>query len=86
MEIGDVKSASCRKCSNHQTETVQHVLFECPNTVEYRMLKWTDVKGVSLPNLINAIENMTALQKTTFVLNAFNCKYIQEWSVTYDAI
>ena len=79
-------SPKCRKCNIHCEETVVHILFECPTSVSYRMKKWESVKQESLHNLINSMEQMSNVQKTYLMLNAFNAFYVKEWSVTYDAI
>ena len=79
-------TARCRKCNSQDAESVQHVLFDCQSTRALRESLWTKVRNVALPNLISSIEIMPSDQKLSFVLNAFRCKYIIEWSKTYEVL
>ena len=83
---GGSENSRCRKCIDVVSENIKHVLFECPGNQEYRESEWKKVKDALLPNLFQSIECLAPSERTSFILNAFNCDYIQEWSQNYEVI
>ena len=76
----------CKCCTLNDIDNVTHILFICPCNSDVRNLLWEDVKLNSPRNLFDDIENMSLMDKTSFVLNACNIKYVHEWKHMFDSM
>jgi len=76
----------CQCCDLNVLNNVTHILFVCPCINEVRERCLMDVR-VNLPeNLVNDFEHMTLNEKTRFMLNACNSRYISDWKNMFDAV
>ena len=74
----------CPICDLHASDTVQHVLFECPKTKLPRDRKLAKLMSVMPPAMARSFKYMNAASKSQMVLSAYGCKQlIDEWLTLY---
>jgi hypothetical protein len=76
----------CHHCDERNIEDVTHVLFECSESSTVRLELWNTVLACCPASLIPQLQQLSAIEKTTFVLTAFNNSFVTEWMSLYKAI
>ena len=72
-------------CNGMSINYLCHILFECNLLCDVRSSQFSCLKTVLPPRLYDEFCEMSSTEKTSFILNAFNCKYVREMSVAYTA-
>ena len=76
-------SKMCTLCTVISSDSIEHILFECSSGEVIRNELWRKVLN-SCPNaMARELNKMSCISKVSFILNAFNCIYINEWSSLY---
>ena len=76
---------SCVFCYG-KVNSIQHVLLECPSIQTQRSLLWLDIISVCPDQLRSSIESLNVYERCSFLLNAFNVRYVNEWKLLYDRV
>ena len=78
----DNSSPACMFCPGI-TETVEHMLFQCPHWAEMRNIMWNKVKRAQPVRLIEEMNNMSDYERTIFIFSGFRSNHIKEWEEIY---
>ena len=76
----------CRECHLYKEDSIDHILFECICNKELREVRWLNVESSCPPQLKRELNRMPIKQRTRFILNAFQCKFVNEWMPMYIAV
>jgi hypothetical protein len=82
----DHSSPLCKLCDAREVETVCHMLFSCAYYDSIRQARWQMVRISAPPALGHEIDNMSAMEKTAFILSGLKCDYTEEWADVYHSI
>ena len=75
----------CMLCSTN-LNTVDHVLFECPNVADVRKHWWQLFEDRCPPEFVLSVNSMSSKERCKFLLNGFNVYYNHEWKDIYDYV
>ena len=78
-------SSYCICCAD-KLMCAAHILFECPVILVRREISWEDVCSNAPQNLINDICKMNIEDRTCFILNGMNSRYLPEFAIFYNAV
>ena len=81
----ELENHYCERCNYRQVESIEHVLFTCPGTVDLRRRLWEDVSTNCPQALYNELMVMTVEERTSFLLFGLG-QYTREWQALYSAI
>ena len=73
----------CLYCNRCEDVNLCHILFECMHVEQHRLKLWSQVEKVSVPNLVSCLNAMDNNAKCNFIINGFNCNYVQDWNDVY---
>ena len=76
----------CIMCNDYCTNSREHILFECKGNSNNRQDNWLKVSEACPRPLLESMENMSIRNRTLFILNGFNVKFVTEWTHVYDSI
>ena len=76
----------CTLCLSPVLSALAHILFECTELTLLRSNLWITVENVAPTSFIFCMNTMSALEKTSFIMNGMNSKYIQEFHLLYDTL
>ena len=83
LQANRIHEPICKLCYTVENP-VPHILFRCVNLQEIRDELWANLE-IPLP-FRQSIENLNYVDRTVFLLRAFNVKYVKEWKPLYEAI
>ena len=75
----------CTLCHDYKKDSIDHILFVCTNEdiVRIRTGLWFNVLGACQGMLSDEICRMNIDDRTKFLLNAFHCEFVVEWTPLY---
>ena len=76
----------CEHCEIPVIRSIEHVLFQCYFMRCMREKLWSLVTIECPKQLRDEMNMMTDKERSIFILNCFNCKYISEWRDIYSAV
>ena len=76
-------SKMCPLCTTISCDSIEHILFECNSGATLRNELWNPVVNSSPYAMIRDINMMSNYSKAAFILNAFNCIYVDDWKMLY---
>ena len=82
----DVVDSICELCTLHCSETVAHILFECPGNVDRREVLWNEIAKECPEKLLKEMGCMNSVKKTSFLLTGLNNTFIVEWTSLFEKI
>ena len=68
------------------TVNATHILFGCVMLEDRRSALWEQVLDSCPQRLADELTNMGIEARTILILNAFNCPYVREWSLSYERL
>ena len=74
-----IEAQSWKRCDTFTKASFDHILFTCTKSANKRNDLWRKVLGDCPGQLGYELERMSIPVKTSFVLNAMNNSYINEW-------
>jgi hypothetical protein len=80
----ETHSVTCNACDQGAIDCVPHVLFECDALNQERDILWDRVMTDAPQALVFELNEMNSVQKTHFIMAAFNCALVPEWLCLYD--
>ena len=66
--------------------STEHALFECEAIGGLRKVLWSKFEDNSPINMVLGMNAMSKRERCKFILNGFNCKYVQEWKFVYNTL
>jgi hypothetical protein len=73
----------CKVCGTGQLNSATHILFECNGIQNVRDQYWHDVEQTGPLQIRHEMRRMSNYDRTKFVLNAFFCQFIADWTDLY---
>jgi len=73
----------CHYCDVQVNINIHHILFDCSYFSQLRQALWCYVEEAGPPILVQHLNNMSAVEKCSFILSGFNTNYIVEWKDLY---
>ena len=67
-------------------DAAPHFLFVCEASHAKLNQFWDAMSHVAPGRLMCEMRGMSAIERTTFFLSGFNCKYVNEWGDAYEVI
>ena len=77
------QSPICCLCESGWPEDANHLLFVCEQFSHLRKELWTRVESSAPQELVAEMRKMTSKDRCSFILSAFNVKYVAEWDELY---
>ena len=73
----------CIFCNDGSPNDIAHILFDCRKLHNVRKDSWANIEVHCPLQLWRELNGMCSLNRSRFLLNAFNCDLICEWSDLY---
>ncbi len=82
----NIKECTGGTCECGVQISLAHILFECQSIGDHIVTEWASVKQRLPVQMSDDLNNMTSVQKASYILSCFNSKPMREWQGIYEKV